>query len=58
MNDAVVGRLDWDACETCTNYRPETGGCDPLYARGNEILQVDFELNEVLCREFNDGVKL
>lgn len=42
-----VGSMDWDACDECKHYPPDTGGCD---VNGWDNCEVDGDF--VVCRSF------
>ena len=50
MNEnAIIGYIDWRACNQCTHYKRESGGCDVAddhdgtHREGDYMLCDDFE---------------
>jgi hypothetical protein len=46
---AVIGMLDWDACNDCKHYPPDRGGCE---VDGMDNVEIDYDF--VVCRSFVD----
>ena len=52
--NARIGYISWAECEGCKHYRPVKGGCDPVDKLGSDIAEIDFDINAIYCREYEE----
>jgi len=53
MNNATVGHMDWDACETCVHGNKEEGGCLIMTETElGDLANFSMSFDDIECRKY------